>query len=104
VESFPLRDLAFEYDERTAAVILPDRDLDGALQEARDFRKNSARDVQIGISARNGRLVSATRVLKEAGQALKQAESSTGSSIVAFRADPDKYRAALAARRSARRL
>ena len=56
-----------------------------------------------GISARNGRLISSTRLLSEAGQALKQAESSGGGSIVAFRADPDKYRAAIAARSAGRR-
>jgi hypothetical protein len=102
VESFPLRDLAFEYDERTAAIILPDKDLDSCLREAKDFRKNSATESLIGISARNGRLVSAKRLLKEAGLALKQAETSAGGSIVAFRADPDKYRAAIAARAARR--
>jgi GGDEF domain-containing protein len=110
LESFPLRDLAFEVDSSTAAVILPDKDLDSALREAKDFKKISTSHpaagqtpIYIGISARNGRLVSANRLLHEAERALKQAESSAGGGIVAFRADPDKYRAAIAARSAHRR-
>jgi len=107
LEAFPLRDLAFEYDSSTAAVILPDKDLDHALREAKDFQKGSRlvsapTTISIGLSARNGRLVSSKRLLSEAGQALKQAESSASGGIVAFRADPDKYRAAIAARSSGR--
>jgi hypothetical protein len=110
LEAFPLRDLVFEYDSSTVAVILPDKDLNHSLQEAKDFQKRSAsrratapKIFPIGLSARNGRLVSSTRLLSEAGQALKQAESTGGGSIVAFRADPDKYRAAIAARSAGRR-
>jgi GGDEF domain-containing protein len=109
LDAFPLRDLAFEYDSSTVAVILPDKDLNHALQEAREFQpRTSARSamsiqLSIGLSARNGRLVSSNRLLSEAAQALKQAESSEGGSIVAFRADPDKYRAAIAARSSGSR-
>ena len=109
LETFPLRDLAFQYDSSTAAVIFPDKDLDQTLREARDFYKRltSSRvaaptEIRVGLSARNGRLVSANRLLEEAGQALKQAESSGGGGIVAFRADPDKYRAAIAARSAGR--
>jgi hypothetical protein len=103
LEAFPLRDLAFEYDSETIAVIIPDKDLDHCLLEAKDFQRRSisrvaSGPVSIGMSARNGRLVSSSRLLSEAGQALKQAESSEGGRIVAFRADPDKYRASIAAR------
>ena len=107
LEAFPLRDLAFEYDADTIAVIIPDKHLDHCLREAKDFQKRSiARRVTapiwIGLSARNGRLVSASRLLSEAAHALKQAESSAGGRIVAFRADPDKYRASVAAAMAAR--
>ncbi|UCF98782.1 MAG: hypothetical protein JSV89_04410 [Spirochaetaceae bacterium] len=98
MNSFPLRDLVFEYDSSTAAVILPDRDLDQSLKEARDFQQRIPSPVSIGASARNGRLVSANRLLVEAARALKQAESTGGGGIVAFRADPDKYRSSVAAR------
>jgi len=103
LEAFPLRDLVFEYDAETIAVIIPDKDLDRCLREAKDFQKRSsssraAAPIWIGLSARNGRLVSSSRLLSEAAHALKQAESSAGRRIVAFRADPDKYRASIAAR------
>lgn len=107
LEAFPLRDLAFEYDAETIAVIIPDKHLDNCLLEAKDFQKRSTSrrvttPIWIGLSARNGRLVSSSRLLSEAAHALKQAESSAGGRIVAFRADPDKYRASIAAARSAR--
>ncbi len=109
LEYFPLRDLAFEVDSSTVAVILPDKDLDHSLQEAKDFQKRSAalrrsapRQISVGLSARNGRLVGSNRLLSEAGRALKQGESSAGGGIVAFRADPEKYRAAIAARSAGR--
>ncbi len=108
LEAFPFRDLAFEYDTRAAAVILPDKDLDQSLQEARNFqsRLRSASwsgpvNIAIGLSARNGRLISPNRLLTEVSQALKQAESAGGGQIIAFRADPDKYRSAIAAARAA---
>jgi hypothetical protein len=102
LEAFPLRDLAFEYDSETIAVIIPDKDFDHCLLEAKNFQKRStfggtAGPVRIGLSARNGRLVSSSRLISEAAQALKQAEASMGRRIVAFRADPDKYRASIAA-------
>jgi hypothetical protein len=110
LEAFPLRDLAFEVDSSTVAVILPDKDLDHSLQEAKDFQKRSAAlrraapaQISVGLSARNGRLVGSSRLLSEAGRALKQGESSGGGGIVAFRADPEKYRAAIAARSAGRR-
>ena len=107
LEAFPLRDLAFEYDAQTIAVIIPDKHLDHCLREAKDFQKRAASGrvaapIWIGLSARNGRLVSSSRLLSEAAHALKQAESSPGGRIVAFRADPDKFRASIAAAMSAR--
>jgi GGDEF domain-containing protein len=110
LEVFPFRDLAFEYDSRAAAVILPDKDLDQSLQEARGFQSRLRSDswsrpvnISIGMSARNGRLISPNRLLTEVSQALQQAESAGGGQIIAFRADPDKYRSAIATARSAGR-
>jgi GGDEF domain-containing protein len=108
LEAFPFRDLAFEYDSRAAAVILPDKDLDQSLQEARGFQNrlrsgswSSPVNISIGLSARNGRLISPNRLLTEVSQALKQAESAGGGQIIAFRADPNKYRSAIAAAHTA---
>ena len=105
LESFPLKDLAFEYDSHTVAVILPDRGLDRGLEEAKSFQLKLAEApwlgaegvrVWAGLSSRSGRLISGTRLLIEAGRALKKAQSDAGSQIVAFRADPQKFREALA--------
>ena len=105
LESFPLKDLAFEYDSHTVAVILPDRSLDRGLEEAKSFQLKlaeapwlGAEGVRVcaGLSSRSGRLISGTRLLIEAGRALKKAQSDAGSQIVAFRADPQKFREALA--------
>jgi GGDEF domain-containing protein len=107
LEAFPFRDLAFEYDSRAVALILPDKDLDQALREARGFQSRLRAgswsrpvNISIGLSARNGRLISPNRLLTEVSQALKQAESAGGGQIIAFRADPDKYRSAIATARS----
>lgn len=98
---FPFKDLCFEYDARTAAVILPDKDLAQALKEARAFQKKLSSAggpaVCMGLGARNGRLISATRLLLECSRALERAQSEGAGRIVAFQADPEKYRAALAA-------
>ena len=101
LDVFPIRDLIFEYDSSSVAVILPDKDLDRALREAREFQHKAyprTTALSLGLSARNGRLISSDRVLAEADRALKQAVSGNGGGIVAFRADPDKYRASIAAR------
>jgi GGDEF domain-containing protein len=107
LETFPFRDLAFEYDSRAVALIFPDKDLDQSLQEARGFQSRLLSGswsrpvkISIGLSARNGRLISPNRLLTEVSQALKQAESAGGGQIIAFRADPDKYRSAIATARS----
>ncbi len=99
LKAFPLRDLAFEYDSNTVAVILPEKDLDEALRDAYRFRSqlraaswSGTTAFYMGVSARNGRLVSPNRVLTEAEHSLKQSESAGANQIVAFRADPEKYR------------
>jgi GGDEF domain-containing protein len=105
LSSFPFKDLAFEYDERTCAIILPDMDLRQALKQAGALQKRLAQaawaggqqvPVSMGLAARNGRLISATRLLLEAAKSLEQAEKSGPGSIMAFQADPQKYRDSLA--------
>jgi GGDEF domain-containing protein len=109
LESFPLRDLDFEYDARTVAVILPDRGLDQGLEEAKSFQRKLLQSrwpgpgrvrVAVGLSSRSGRLISGTRLLIEAGRSLKKAHASRGDQIVAFRADPQKFRQVLFSGRS----
>jgi hypothetical protein len=106
--AFAFKDLAFEYDARTCALILPDKDLHQALKEAGAFQKRLSRaswagggqvTVSMGLAARNGRLVSAARLLLEAAKSLEQAEKAGPGRIVAFQADPQKYRDTLAGTR-----
>ena len=105
---FAFKDLAFEYDARTCALILPDKDLHQALKEAGAFQKRLSRvswagggqvTVSMGLAARNGRLISATRLLLEASKSLEQAEKAGPGRIVAFQADQQKYRDFLAGTR-----
>ncbi len=108
LERFPFRDLSFEHENDSYAVILPDKNLDAALKDAKIFQKSVADGdwsgrritVSIGLSARNGRLISEERLLLEAGKALEQATEGGGIRIIAFRADPDKFRRLISARRS----
>jgi GGDEF domain-containing protein len=106
--SLPFKDLAFEYDARTCAIILPEMDLRQALKQAGALQKKLAQapwaggqrvPVSMGLAARNGRLISATRLLQEAAKSLEQAEKSGPGRIVAFQADPQKYRDTLAGTR-----
>jgi GGDEF domain-containing protein len=106
--AFAFKDLAFEYDARTCALILPDKDLHQALKEATAFQKRLSRvswagggqvTVSMGLAARNGRLISATRLLLEASKSLEQAKKAGPGRIVAFQADPQKYRDSLAGTR-----
>ena len=107
---FPFRDLCFQYDGRTCAVILPDKDLAQSLKDARAFQRKLADAswpgggrvaVCMGLSARNGRLANAARILLESSKALERAEAEGAGRIVAFQADPEKFRRTLAAARKA---
>ena len=59
-----------------------------------DFLKdnNSVNEVSVGISSSSERNVKAERVILEADQALDYASQDPDSPIVAFRANPQKYR------------
>jgi len=102
--SLSCRDLAFEYDARTCAFILPGMDLKQAIQEAGALQKKLAQadwaggrgvGVCMGLTSRNGRPVGAARFLQEAAVSLQRARKEGPGRIVAFQADPQKYREAL---------
>lgn len=59
-----------------------------------DFLKdnNAVNEVSIGISSASGRSIKAERIILEAGQALDYASQDPDSPIVAFRANPEKYK------------
>lgn len=110
LEFFSFRDLAFEQDPAGLAVILPNIDAEHALRMAEEFLKKVTsilreegasldyRKIFIGLSSRSGRLVDAERVITEARAALTRAREEGDSRIVAFKADPNKYRDYIAAR------
>ncbi|MDR2028069.1 MAG: hypothetical protein LBP93_00880 [Treponema sp.] len=112
VKFFTLQDLMFERGSRGISVIIPNMDLDRGFSKAEQFRSRiigsfpgifpEKNDLSIGISSRSGRLIDADRLLLEASQALKKAREDPASSIVAFKSDPEKYRAFIASQNKSR--
>jgi hypothetical protein len=106
VNFFTLRDLIFERGERGIDVIFPNIDLDMGFAKSEEFHNrilskysglfSSKTDLCIGLSSRSGRLIDAERLIFEASEALERALSDPVSHIVAFRSDPEKYRAFIA--------
>ena len=103
---YPLRDLAFEMKDYTIGLIVPDKNLDQAVTDLEAFRKAVESEagtdgpvtVSIGISSRNGRLISQGVLLREARASLARASREGGNSLIAFRADPDKFRRVVTSR------
>jgi len=105
---FSSRDLLFEYKSRGIAIILPGVNLETAINKLENFHQRiigksiynkmqkSANSINIGISSRSGRLLNAGRMILEAAEALKKAKNDPKTSIIAFKSDPDKYRAFIA--------
>ncbi|MDR2659072.1 MAG: hypothetical protein LBC27_03670 [Spirochaetaceae bacterium] len=81
-------------------VILQGMDLDKVFTDAKEFHRrareltpqNTYLELLMGISARSGRNVSAVTLLNEAECALEKARSDSALPIVAFKADPQKYK------------
>jgi hypothetical protein len=55
-------------------------------------------DLCMGLSSRSGRPVNAERLMFEAEEALERAMMDPVSHIVAFKSDPEKYRAFMESR------
>jgi hypothetical protein len=91
LSTFQFEDLCFEYDSRSFCVILPNTALPQGLRSAEEFRTRYKGRIVIGLSARNGRLVEAARVLGEASRSMEHALHEPRG-IVGFRPDPRKYR------------
>lgn len=109
-EHFAFRDLAFERGRDGLCVVLPNQDLTSALRSSEDFLSKLAERAdslgeacekaspRIGISARAGRLVDARRLAMEADRALSKAKEAGDARVVAFKPDPERYRAFVAAK------
>ena len=98
VERFGFRDLIFEFDDETFCLILPNADLDESIHLIEDFQRTAAGRLPqeigepiFGLSARTGRLVDGSRLIREAQSALERAAGASGR-IIGFRPDPQKYR------------
>jgi len=105
VKFFTSRDLVFEYGKHGITIIMPSVSLDAGIAKAEKFyqrinekfsQNESSYDLCIGLSSRSGRLLNADRLMMETKEALKKAKNDSKISIIAFRSDPDKYRAFIA--------
>ena len=95
---FPFRDLCFEHGQGGFGVILPNTDIDQAIRTMESFQKKvadaapSIPHFQVGLTARNGRLLGGSRMIREAESAAGRAEADRKNTIFALRVDPGKYR------------
>ena len=105
---FSSRDFVCEKGERGISVICPGLNLDTGFLNADEFHNRvmgkypvlfrSKTDLCIGISARSERPVNAKRLMFEAEEELERALMDPVSHIVAFKSDPEKYRAFMESR------
>jgi hypothetical protein len=97
-ESYTSDDLVFPLGSGLVAVMEINQDLDSTLSMTEDFVRGSIeqlgrRVLRAGIASRNGRLIGAESLYNEAENALNRTDDE--KNIVAFRSDPEKYRAFL---------
>lgn len=100
-ETLGIDSQVFEYGDYSYAVLLKSTKLDDALSTAEELhsritdslkKSGAANSVTVGISSRTGRTLSGERLLTEAAQAQKHAETEPDSPIIAFRVNPEKYK------------
>lgn len=109
---FSSREFVCERGERGLSVICPGLSLDMGFLNATEFHNRimgkypsifkQKTDLCMGISACSGReLINSARLIFEAEEALERSLMDPVSHIIAFKIDPDKYRAFMEGRRSA---
>ena len=101
VSFFTSRDLLFERGKHGITVIYPGIDLENGFSKSQKFHerikekiflsKGTENSFCIGLTSRAGRLLNAGRMMMEADEALKKAETDSPP-IVAFKINLDKYR------------
>jgi GGDEF domain-containing protein len=106
VTFFSSRDLLFEYGELGILVILPGNDVDTGISKSERFYQRilekfpnnrfTDSSLSIGLSSRSGRLINADRLMMETRQAQLKAKEDPNTSIIAFKSDPERYRAFIA--------
>ncbi|MDR0589846.1 MAG: hypothetical protein LBG25_04820 [Spirochaetaceae bacterium] len=111
VKYFIHRDLIFEKGTRGISVIIPNIDVDQGLAKSEIFHDQVLQglspafkktDLCIGLSSRAGRLIDEERLIFEAEKALEKALRDPVSPVVAFKSDPEKYRAFIASQNKRR--
>lgn len=112
VKFFLRRDLIFEQGQRGIAVILPSTDLDQGFAKSEQFYNRildkyaeifeTKAEMYIGLSSRADRAIDGERLIFEAAGALRKAWDDPTSPIVAFRSDPEKYKAFIDAQNRSR--
>ena len=95
------KDMLFEYGSQGIYAILPGTDLDSGITKSEKFHQkvmqnNPECDPNIGLTSRSGRLINADRLMFESKEALNKAKKDHTTSIIAFKSDPEKYRAFIA--------
>ena len=103
---FGHRDLIFEWKTDGISIVVPNIDLDQGFAKCEDFYNrvkskllsSSSLEFElcIGLSSRAGRLIDAERLIFETAQAVSRALVDPVSPIIAFKSDPEKYRAFIA--------
>jgi hypothetical protein len=109
IQFFGNRDFLFERGKGDILAVIPGIDLDQGLARVEEFRLQVLEDLEdffsgpasfrAGLSSRSNRPVDPDRLLFEAGAAQEKALGESSSPVVAFRSDPEKYRAFMAAQR-----
>ncbi len=93
-KDFPYRDMIFEWGDQGFAMIFPNSDLVETLEKLDVFvNEKPERDIRIGVTSRNGRLLDKEQLIEEASAAISR--TSVDNKIVGFRADPERYRQVL---------
>ena len=101
LDTFKFKDMVFEFGGNGFAGILQNINLDQAMKIANSLyadidailmEMGGISQITIGITTRTARLLPASRMIEEADCAAKKAVEEPELPIVAFRANPEKYR------------
>lgn len=100
---FSFKDMTFLFGSNGTASILPNMDAEHAVRMCEELQNKLSLSFPgpgaitfFGLSSRAGRLVDADRLIGETLAALNKAKKDKTTRILAFRPDPDRFRAYLA--------
>ncbi len=101
LDTFKFKDMVFEFGDNGFAGILQNVNLDQAMKiadvlyagiDSLLMEMSHEGQITVGITTRTARLLPASRMIEEALSAARKAEEEPSLPIVAFRANPEKYR------------